>query len=70
MADTCTLRPRRARTTSSDALRGRAATIARLTDNLTRRNGRPPTDSEIAWWLACSVETVQRARASGLRGNG
>ena len=48
---------------ASDALRGRAATVRRLIGTLTRRNGAPPSDAELAGWLACSVETIRRAKA-------
>ena len=48
---------------ASDALRGRAATVRRLIGTLTRRNGAPPSDAELAGWLACSVDSIRRAKA-------
>jgi hypothetical protein len=42
--------------------RGRAATVARLIQSLTARNGQPPTDAELAAMLATSEAHVRRAR--------
>ena len=54
-----------------DTWRGRVATVRNLAANLTRRNGVAPTDAELAWWLACPIETIRRSKAwlSGGRGD-
>lgn len=44
-----------------DRLRGRASTIIRLVETL-RHRGEPHTDSAIAGYLACSVESVRAIR--------